>query len=66
MTRTTVYHGPSWDHDGTNLDVLADVFHNHDNPTPVVIKTSGGQEIHLPEDEGIDIYIDGEPVDQED
>lgn len=61
MTRTTVYNGTP--HDDNN-ETVYDAFHNHDNPRPVVIKTSKGQEIHLPEAEGIDIYIDGEEVDE--
>lgn len=62
MTRTTVYTGTPHDEDN---ETVYDAFHNHDNHRPVVIKTSGGQEIHLPEEEGIDIYIDGDPVDEE-
>ncbi|WP_254535229.1 hypothetical protein [Halomarina litorea] len=61
MTRTTVYSGTPWDHDGDAKEVY-DAFHNHDARSAVIIKTSQGQEIHIPEDEAIDIYIDGEEV----
>ena len=59
MTRTTVYQGQPWEDDH---EVLADLFHNHDSNRAVTVETSGGQEFHIPEDEAVDIYIDGEVV----
>jgi len=63
MTRTTVYNGTPWDDE--KGPVLADVFHNHENRQPVIVRTTGGQEFHIPGDEAVDIYIDGTPVDEE-
>lgn len=60
MTRTTVYRGRPDDHDD---DPLADVYHNHEYNHAVVIETTGGQTIKIPEGEAADIYIDGEEVD---
>jgi hypothetical protein len=66
MTRTTVYQGQPWDDDH---EVLADLFHNHDDDSrknrAVTIETTGGQEFHIPEDEAVDIYVDGTPVDED-
>jgi len=28
------------------------------------VETTGGQEFHIPEDEAVDIYIDGEEVEE--
>jgi len=61
MTRTTVYKGQPWEDDH---EVLADLFHNNDSDRAVTVETSGGQEFHIPEDEGVDIYIDGEVVEK--
>jgi len=30
----------------------------------VTVETTGGQEFHIPEDEAVDIYIDGEEVEE--
>jgi len=59
MTRTTVYKGNPWDDEN---EVLADLFHDHDAQRAVTIETTGGQEFHIPEDEAVDIYINGEEV----
>ncbi|WP_134672601.1 hypothetical protein [Halorussus marinus] len=59
MTRTTVYRGTPDDHDD---EPLADVYHNHDADDAVVIKAQG-TEYRIPEDEPVDIYIDGEEAD---
>ena len=58
MTRTTVYQGTPEDYDD---DPLADVFHNHDAEHAVVIEHANG-EYRIPEEEWVDIYIDGEEV----
>ena len=60
MTRTTVYKGQPWEDDH---EVLADLFHN-DSDRAVTVETTGGQEFHIPEDEAVDIYIDGEEVEE--
>lgn len=61
MTRTTVYKGQPWKDDH---EVLADLFHNHgDGTRAVTIETTAGEEFHIPSDEAVDIYIDGEEVD---
>lgn len=64
MTRTTVYRGRPDDHDE---EPLADVFHDHESGYrhTVVVKTTGGQTIKIPEDEAVDIYIDGTPVEED-
>lgn len=61
MTRTTVYHGKPLEDE---KDVLADVYHNPDNPRPVVVSTSKGQQFRIRESESVDICIDGELVDE--
>ena len=61
MTRTTVYKGQPWEDDH---EVLADLFHNNDSDRAVTVETTGGQEFHIPEDEGVDIYIAGEEVEK--
>jgi len=61
MTRTTVYLGRPDDYDD---EPLADVYHNHEYRHAVVIETTGGQKIKIPEGEAADIWIDGEPVDE--
>ena len=61
MTRTTVYKGQPWEDDH---EVLADLFHNHDSNRAVTVETTGGQEFHIPEDEAVNIYIDGEEVEE--
>ncbi|MEA5387117.1 hypothetical protein VB779_08650 [Haloarculaceae archaeon H-GB11] len=61
MTRTTVYRGRPDDHDD---EPLADVFHDHEYRHAVVIETTGGQKIKIREDEAVDIYIDGEEVEE--
>jgi hypothetical protein len=59
MTRTTVYRGTPDDHDD---EPLADVYHSHDADDAVVIQAQG-TEYRIPEEEPVDIYIDGEEVD---
>jgi len=59
MTRTTVYKGNPWDDEN---EVLADLFHDHDASRAVTIETTAGEEFHIPEDEAVDIYINGEEV----
>lgn len=62
MTRTTVYQGNPWDDEN---EVLADLFHDHESRRAVTVKTTAGEEFHIPEDEAVDIYINGTPVDEE-
>jgi hypothetical protein len=61
MTRTTVYRGKHYDDDN---EVVYDAFHNHESHGPAVVIQTAKQEFHVPEDEWVDIYIDGEPVDE--
>jgi hypothetical protein len=63
MTRTTVYQGRPDDYDD---EPLADVYHDHESGYnhAVVIKTTGGQCIKIPESEAVDIYVDGDLVDE--
>jgi len=60
MTRTTVYRGRPDSHDD---EPLADVYHNHDADDAVVIEAQGTT-YRIPESEPVDIYIDGELVNE--
>lgn len=58
MTRTTVYRGTPDNHED---DPIADEYHTHEHDDAVVIKHANG-EYRIPNDDWVDIYVDGEPV----
>lgn len=64
MTRTTVYRGRPDDHED---EPIADEFHDHESgyKHAVVVKTGDGEVFKVPEAEWCDIYIDGEPVEED-
>lgn len=57
MTRTTVYLGEPDDHED---EPLTDVYHG-DNRHSVIVK-AGQHEYRIPVHEPVDIYVDGEEV----
>lgn len=63
MTRVTVYNGAPWDSDDDQEEVY-DAFLDHDAHKAVVVQTTGPQEFRIPSDEAVDIYIQGEEVDE--